>query len=828
MESSLRSCGLWQSVGIKRVVNERRARTLEEFDFQEETNVQSENENQPRISCNVERFGKICQSFDDRRKRWVREMGFEGLLYLVDKDLSKDLCYWLMTQINPIKELFRASDGRKYRLSKDQVSWILGIPKGDKVVPRRVRDEEMKRKVRDIQKNFGKEYEARLKTSEKVIKHNRIPVTSALIERAKGSWGEEQEAEFKTVFLILALHLVLCPTQAHQLESDLVPALTCAVQAKNYDWCGLVLEKFFDSCCRFRKKHGYGKGFGGCSIFLAIFYLDRLDRNPVMWSIWPRIKVWTKTEMMKAMDEDMLAEQGDFGKLGFIDVDYGKKHPREVKDMDGKSFVEEGLNQDFESLQSKEEEAILGRSNNLYKRKKRKRRRISTMYPELLMSKKAKRKRLQGGVPSALALACRRCAEGGCPSEGEGRNEDGGNGDDGYISLAEEVPTPVATDFAVVTEPVGEGGDKMPSPLNELTVTTSHGSEHNSMEASPCLTPSCNTLMAYGCSEHNGMEAPPCLTLSCNTLMVSAFVQSVSEMHAKSTNSNYKIIPPRSNSLADHSLCSPSRSKIREKSKLPQILNGSVEENGEGVLPCLLSSCCNIMEDSSFVDSVEKLYIEDIPSSENNNCLNKSLVDINEIIRYSSVGIAFEKAIRVVDLQMEQVKKCREKCVKMSRNRTVDSAAEMHMEIVPYCDTNTNLEISRDDVNESIPSQATNTLIADIDQCEMIHEDISCINAGKSSKHSEGAQPRGETEMDAANDQGKAANVNEKLVNGSCDGPVIVIADEDSDGEKENHDFDPFKVVGSQLEDRISKLEKVVARKLASNKLAFKTEGKKL
>ncbi|XP_021755805.1 uncharacterized protein LOC110720992 [Chenopodium quinoa] len=747
-------------------------------------------------------------------------MGFEGLLYLVDKGLSKDLCYWLMTRIDPMKELFRAANGRDYKLSKDQVRWILGIPKGDKVVPRRVRDEEMKRKVRDIEKNFGGECEARLKTSEKVIKHKRIPVTSALIERAKESWGVEQEAEFKTVFLILALHLVLCPTQSHQLESDLVPALTCAVQAKNYDWCGLVLEKFFKSCCRFKKKfsaNGYAKGFGGCSIFLAIFYLDRLDRNPVMWSRWPRIKVWTKAEMVKARDEDSLAEQGDFGNLGFIDVDYGKKHPWEARDTGGTSVVEKGLNQDIESLQSKEEEAILGRNNGLYKRKNRKRRRISAMYPELLMFKKAKRKGLQGGVPNALAQACRRCAEGGCPIEGEGRNEDGGNGDDGYISLAEEVCTPVATDFAVVTEPVGESGDKMPSPLNEVTVTS--------------LTTS------HGCSEHNSMEAPPCLTLSCNTLMASAFVHGISEMDAKSTNFNYKMNPPRSNSLADHSLF-PSQNNMKGKSKLPQILNGSVEENGEGILPCLLSSCCNVMEDSGFVDCVEKLYIEDIPSSENNNCLNISLVDNNEIIRYSSLGIAFEKAIREMDLQMEQVKKCREKCVKMSSNRSVDSVAEMHMEIVPYCDKNTNLEISHE-VNVSIPSQithqrgiievssSTNTLMADIDQHKMVHEDISCINAGKSSKHSEGAQPRGETEMDATNDQGKAAKVNEKLVNGSCDGPVIIIADEDSDGEKKNDDFDPFKVVGSQLEDRISKLEKIVSRKLASNKLAFKTTIKK-
>ncbi|XP_021758863.1 uncharacterized protein LOC110723799 [Chenopodium quinoa] len=722
-------------------------------------------------------------------------MGFEGLLYLVDRCLSIDLCYWLMTRIDPCNELFRAPDGHEYKLSKDQVRWILGIPKGDKVVPRRVRDEEMKSKVRDIEKNFGVEWEAWLKTSEKVIKHKGIRINSALIKRAKGSWGEEEEAEFKTVFLILALHLVLCPTQSYQLGPDLVPALTCAMQAKNYDWCGLVLEKLFDSCCRFGKKfyaNGYAKGYGGCSIFLAIFYLDRLDRNPVMWCRWPRIKVWTKAEMVKAGDEDRLAHQGDFGKLGCIDVAYGKKHPREARETDVTSFVEEGLSQDIESLQSKEEEAIIGRSNGIYKRKYRKRRRISALYPGLFMFiKKAKTKRLQGGVPKALAQACKilvdsKIAEGGCPSqsvidnseqnschekpiEGEGRNEDGGNGEDGYLPLAEEIHTPVTTNFAVVTEPVGERGDKMPSPTNEGTVTS------------------------HGCTEHNGIGASPSSSSSCFICLLSSCVLDFEKMHI---------------------------------GKDAETKNGSVEENGEGVLPCLLSSC-NVMEDSGLVDSVEKLYSEDILSSENNNSHNKSIADINEIVPSSSLGIAFEKAIRGMDLHMEQVKKCREKCVKMSSNRSVDSVAEMHMETFPSCNESTNhLEISR--VNEGIPSQiithqrgviqvssSTNTLMADIDQLEMIHEDISCINAGKSSRHSEGVQPQGETEIDTTNDQGKAGKVNAKLVNGSCDDPVIIIAD-DSAGEKENDDFDPFKAIDSELEARISKLEKKFSRKLAS------------
>lgn len=207
----------------------------------------------------------------------MREMGFGELLCLVDRSLLKNLCYWLTTRIVPIDELFRDSDGRVYKLSKNQVWWVLGIPKGNKVVPRRVMDEEMRSKVEDIERNYGAKWEFARTRRNCVEKYKGILANNTLVNKGKGNWEEEQEAEFKTVFLILVLQMVLCPSQSksHILESDLVPALTCAMQAKDYDWCGLVLEKLFDNGCRFANKfnaNGYARGCGGCSIFLAVSY----------------------------------------------------------------------------------------------------------------------------------------------------------------------------------------------------------------------------------------------------------------------------------------------------------------------------------------------------------------------------------------------------------------------------------------------------------------------------------------------------------------------------------------------------------------------------
>ena len=47
---------------------------------------------------------------------------------------------------------------------------------------------------------------------------------------------------------------------------------------------------------------------------------DRLQRIPVQWDVYPRIKVWTTDEIKKAEKEDRL-ESRDYGKLG-VSVHY--------------------------------------------------------------------------------------------------------------------------------------------------------------------------------------------------------------------------------------------------------------------------------------------------------------------------------------------------------------------------------------------------------------------------------------------------------------------------------------------------------------------------
>ncbi|XP_021719109.1 uncharacterized protein LOC110686824 [Chenopodium quinoa] len=165
-----------------------------------------------------------------------------------------------------------------------------------------------------------------------------IPVNSRLMERLEGEWDVDEEEEFKTIFLLISLEMVLCPTQSLRLACDLFPALTCAMNAASYNWCELVLNKLMESVASFARRFystGVAGGCGGCTIFAVVFYLDKLDRFPVQWGEFPRIKVWNLNQISLATKEDRIACGGDYGVMGTMDVAYGENHPKEARDTDG-------------------------------------------------------------------------------------------------------------------------------------------------------------------------------------------------------------------------------------------------------------------------------------------------------------------------------------------------------------------------------------------------------------------------------------------------------------------------------------------------------------
>ncbi|KNA13508.1 hypothetical protein SOVF_116160 [Spinacia oleracea] len=144
-----------------------------------------------------------------------------------------------------------------------------------------------------------------------------------LMEYVEGP--SEDDNEFKRHFLMLALDSVLTPTTCHRLSMKFFHCVAVAYEASEYDWCSLVLEQLLHVVGSFSKRFyadGYARVCGGCLIFMAIFYLDRLKRPPVDWGVFPRMRVWTIEEMNKAQNLDRLPSR-DYGCVGCVDVPYG-------------------------------------------------------------------------------------------------------------------------------------------------------------------------------------------------------------------------------------------------------------------------------------------------------------------------------------------------------------------------------------------------------------------------------------------------------------------------------------------------------------------------
>ncbi|KAL2897392.1 Protein translocase subunit SecA [Bienertia sinuspersici] len=277
---------------------------------------------QPNINCRVETFGKMCDKFDDRRKRWVTQMGFGGLLYLKKKHLPRSLCYWLMTRIDPISEMFVSNDGKTFRLSKNQVSCVFGILNGPNCVPSKVGGRELGKYIPLIERVFGSGCVRKSDDGSGSVQLRGIEITPGMVRRAEEYWEESEEHEYKALFLAISLHLVLTQTQGARLAADVVPALCCAVTIMKYDWCSLIVRKLMQVV----EVDGYAGGCGGCSIFLAIFYLDRLNRNPILWGQYPRIKMWNMEQIRVASNADRFLQM-------CLDVAYGEWQPREARDV---------------------------------------------------------------------------------------------------------------------------------------------------------------------------------------------------------------------------------------------------------------------------------------------------------------------------------------------------------------------------------------------------------------------------------------------------------------------------------------------------------------
>ncbi|KAL2942469.1 hypothetical protein RDABS01_030819 [Bienertia sinuspersici] len=178
---------------------------------------------QPNKNCRIESLGYTVMEFSETKRKWVEEIGFDGLFSLIGKGLTRNLCYWLMTRVDVPNRIFISVDGKEFPLTKVQVHWVLGLPIGPNVLP--AGDEKGSLKE-DVGRLWSK-YSSKAPLGAAGI--SRKNVVDALLS------DDVTEKEFKECFVMLALMDVLCPTTCHRMSSKLLPYVCCVVRARQYD-----------------------------------------------------------------------------------------------------------------------------------------------------------------------------------------------------------------------------------------------------------------------------------------------------------------------------------------------------------------------------------------------------------------------------------------------------------------------------------------------------------------------------------------------------------------------------------------------------------------
>ncbi|KMS99223.1 hypothetical protein BVRB_2g046620 [Beta vulgaris subsp. vulgaris] len=227
------------------------------------------------MNCRVETFGKVVKGFDERKRKLVTEMGFGGLLFLSGKSLPRTFYYWLCTRVDVNNKVLLMLDGLEFPLSKTRVYWVLGIPAGPKTVPLYGDDAD---EGGDEVMRFLDVYGYTSRSGVRGIK------ASVIKQNVEGEISSD--AEFKKAFLMMTLNDLICPMTCQRMSVSLLYAVVVAERPHEYDWCSLLLDHLIIAIGGFAKRFcrdGFAKGCGRCTMFLAILYLDRLRRPPLMW-----------------------------------------------------------------------------------------------------------------------------------------------------------------------------------------------------------------------------------------------------------------------------------------------------------------------------------------------------------------------------------------------------------------------------------------------------------------------------------------------------------------------------------------------------------------
>lgn len=168
-----------------------------------------------------------------------------------------------MKRFDPDERRLFVREDHSVVISANDVGWVLRVPGPNAAVPTDITTE----LLCHFKRKFGN--------------YNGVE-EKAVFELMLGS--SVPEIEFKQLFLLYALGVLLCPTQSSKISPMHLKVLHAAAEAQKYNWCQYVLDWLVGCSRRFKSSQSKCGGYGGCAIFFMIFYIDRINiGNPVNW-----------------------------------------------------------------------------------------------------------------------------------------------------------------------------------------------------------------------------------------------------------------------------------------------------------------------------------------------------------------------------------------------------------------------------------------------------------------------------------------------------------------------------------------------------------------
>ena len=175
----------------------------------------------------------------------IQSMGFGAVLELKCKQLPRDFMPLLLERFDPDQLTLQVAGSDPIVVTEADVGIVLGVPSIGHQVPRQVDKEKLQQLHSQIQS-------ATLKGLHDVV----IDTVAA--------------SNFKPTFLLLLLGCFLCPTTKDVASPRLMPAISVASSAKNYNWAQFILEWLATEVRKYKRTKGRGVSCGGCLFFLMV------------------------------------------------------------------------------------------------------------------------------------------------------------------------------------------------------------------------------------------------------------------------------------------------------------------------------------------------------------------------------------------------------------------------------------------------------------------------------------------------------------------------------------------------------------------------------